>query len=128
MFSSNGIGNWLFLQKLNLIQAYKQYQLSVHGNLDDSFEYDINFGILFDRNLNNHDLYHRYKNFYNKVNIVKDYGSSLINSSNYPIFEGNQGILLDDLHGFQPYSTPTKTTSFHAEEILRKIKFKGSIE
>lgn len=44
------------------------------------------------------------------------------------VFEGAQGILLDQLHGFFPYVTRSNTTSKNALEIIRSTSHKPVIE
>ncbi|MEK6881589.1 MAG: adenylosuccinate synthetase, partial [Nanoarchaeota archaeon] len=60
-----------------------------------------------------------YQEFAKRVNII-DYQTSLniIKKSNYPIFEGNQGVLLDDSDGFYPYVTANSSTSERAVKLL----------
>lgn len=44
------------------------------------------------------------------------------------IFEGAQGVLLDEWHGFHPHTTWSTTTSKNAETLLREIEYKGTVE
>ena len=37
------------------------------------------------------------------------------------IFEGSQGVLLDEYHGFHPYTTWSTVTNYHAEEMLDDV-------
>lgn len=43
------------------------------------------------------------------------------------IFEGSQGILLDQRFGIMPYCTPSNTTSQNAYALLREIGYKGEV-
>lgn len=43
------------------------------------------------------------------------------------IFEGSQGILLDQIHGVMPFCTPSNTTSKNAIELLNKLGFTKDI-
>ena len=45
----------------------------------------------------------------------------ILNNYEHLIFEGSQGILLDQKHGVMPFCTPSNTTSKNAFEILKKI-------
>lgn len=57
--------------------------------------------------------------FPNRANIVtSNHVSELIRNCSYPIFEGAQGILLDEDYGFHPYTTWSKTTSENAISLL----------
>jgi len=44
------------------------------------------------------------------------------------IFEGAQGALLDEDHGFHPYTTWSKTTTVNALALLKEIGYEGQIE
>lgn len=44
------------------------------------------------------------------------------------LFEGAQGVLLDEWHGFHPYTTWSTTTPANALELLSEIGYDGSIE
>jgi adenylosuccinate synthase len=44
------------------------------------------------------------------------------------IFEGAQGVLLDEWHGFHPYTTWSTTTPCHAMQILKEAEYKGEVE
>jgi len=44
------------------------------------------------------------------------------------IFEAAQGVLLDEFHGFHPYTTWSNTTFGNAETLLREVGYGGEIE
>jgi len=44
------------------------------------------------------------------------------------LFEGAQGVLLDEWHGFHPYTTWSTATPANALELLSEIGYDGSIE
>lgn len=70
-----------------------------------------------------------YYEFAKGVNIIApDEVSVLINSSANPIFEGAQGVLLDQDYGFYPYTTWSKTTPANAVEVLKEVGWKGKTE
>ncbi len=116
--------------KLELIQAWKNYELiPLLKQIKETSEvFDINYGILSDKNLISHNLIPAYKNILGKVKIVKDQGVTLIRTAKNPVFEGNQGILLDETYGFAPYNTATSTTTKHADSILNWVGFRGEIK
>ena len=61
----------------------------------------------------------------NKVaNTVQIEDIDYLNSYNHLIFEGSQGILLDQKHGVMPYCTPSYTTSKNAIEIINSLNRK----
>lgn len=62
-----------------------------------------------------------------KIHFIKTSDlTSLI--SDTTIFEGAQGILLDEWFGFHPYTTWSTTTSKNARMLLSEIGFTGKIE
>ncbi|MEX5632586.1 adenylosuccinate synthetase [Parafrankia sp. FMc2] len=42
------------------------------------------------------------------------------------VFEGAQGVLLDEWHGFHPYTTWSTTTAANAEELLAQVGLRGA--
>lgn len=44
------------------------------------------------------------------------------------LFEGAQGVLLDEWHGFHPYTTWSTATPVNALELLQEIEYDGPIE
>lgn len=54
----------------------------------------------------------------NFLNIVPDRKITQIISRGYHIFEGSQGVLLDEWNGFHPYTTWSETTSTNAQRLL----------
>lgn len=55
----------------------------------------------------------------NRMNIVpSDYVETLLDSGDC-VFEGAQGVLLDELYGFNPHTTWTNTTQANARKLLR---------
>lgn len=44
------------------------------------------------------------------------------------VFEGAQGVLIDEWHGFHPYTTWSTTTFDNALSLLREIGFTGTVE
>lgn len=44
------------------------------------------------------------------------------------VFEGAQGVLLDEWYGFHPHTTWSTTSAANALEILKEIDFQGSVE
>ena len=63
--------------------------------------------------------------FFNTVRISNEY---LLNGYKYHIFEGSQGILLDQRFGIMPYCTPSNTTSQNAVELIKRFGLLGRIE
>mgnify|MGYP001561565319 FL=1 len=66
--------------------------------------------------------------FAGKVKIVAgNYLKHLAAEGNL-LFEGAQGVLLDEWHGFHPYTTWSTTTFHNALALLREIGYDGQVE
>ena len=77
---------------------------------------------------NSEELYEFYKAFFNLVNIVNTEQAAKLINENVTVFEGSQGILLDEYFGFNPYTTWSTTTSQNADEFLKEIGCKKEVE
>lgn len=51
----------------------------------------------------------------------------LIEQDKTVVFEGAQGVLLDENHGFHPYTTWATTTTANAREVVGEFKMEGSV-
>jgi adenylosuccinate synthase len=72
---------------------------------------------------------YEYNMFAEKVNIISSEEScELIKNSKNPVFEGNQGIGIDENYGFFPYVTATDTTSKNALRLLNECNWTGEKE
>lgn len=75
------------------------------------------------------DLVELYFVLMDKINIISSKDAlRLINKSNNPVFEGNQGIGIDENCGFFPYVTATDTTSNLALDLLDESNWCGDTE
>ena len=71
------------------------------------------------------DIYHC---FSQKVNIVgPEYLGRLLNQAGTTIFEGAQGVLLDEWYGFFPYNSWSTLTFKNADHLLEEIGFAGEV-
>lgn len=62
------------------------------------------------------------------LNIVSsDYLPKTLDSANHVIFEGAQGVLLDEWRGFHPYTTWSTTTHNNALTLLAEANFDGGV-
>lgn len=59
--------------------------------------------------------------------VGSDYMRDLAGSGSL-VFEGAQGVLLDEWYGFHPHTTWSTTTFTNAQTLLREIEFDGSVE
>jgi adenylosuccinate synthase len=69
-----------------------------------------------------------YSDFVQQVHIVsKSSVSQLLDQDRPLVFEGAQGVLLDEWHGFHPHTTWSTTTFENAIDVLDDIGFTGEI-
>jgi adenylosuccinate synthase len=101
----NSIYEYCFLKCVELQHDYKLESQAVEDLM-------LTFNI---PQLNN-QLYDIYLEWLNQVNVC--HSLDIIKDSNLPIFEGAQGVLLDKLHGFHPYTTWSDTTPTYAMDML----------
>jgi adenylosuccinate synthase len=74
------------------------------------------------------DLVDTYRRWARRAFIVPgDYLDGLLRRSPLAVFEGAQGVLLDEWYGFQPYTTWSDTTDRQARALLREARFDGRI-
>jgi adenylosuccinate synthase len=67
-----------------------------------------------------------YRHFASLVKIVEpDFLATLLNQPGTTIFEGAQGVLLDEFWGFYPYNSWSTLTFKHAETLLQENNFSG---
>lgn len=69
-----------------------------------------------------------YQHFASLVDIVSpEYLAELMNQPGTVIFEGAQGVLLDECYGFYPYSSRSTLTNKNADTLLNEIDYGGEI-
>lgn len=62
----------------------------------------------------------------NKVRVVdQSLLGEVLEGNGHVIFEASQGVLLDELHGFSPYTTWSNTTLGNARTLLKELGFSG---
>jgi adenylosuccinate synthase len=71
--------------------------------------------------------WNKYKDWPAKV-VSEGYLSSLLDRKYDIVFEGAQGMLLDEKYGFAPHNTWTDITFNNANELLAKAGFEGKVE
>jgi len=67
-----------------------------------------------------------FQEFAQSVNVESDIEFGSLIRSNDTVFEGAQGVLLDQSHGFFPYCTRSNTAFQNAEKLLEEAGFRGS--
>lgn len=70
----------------------------------------------------------RFDLFAQCVHIVSaDHAWDILRRADIPVFEGAQGVLLDEQHGFAPYHTWSDTTTRHALDMLLTVNYEPFI-
>lgn len=70
-----------------------------------------------------------YVAFTQRVHVVgEDFLAREVRQAAHVVFEGAQGVLLDQDFGFQPHTTWTDITYGNARELLASIDFRGDVE
>lgn len=83
---------------------------------------------LIDSNVVIEYLLREYERWLRTVDILDHVQSRMmIKTAKTLVFEGAQGVLLDETHGFLPYNTWTDTTFHNAEHLLRDAGWEGEI-
>lgn len=120
-------------EKLRYIRARKRIELMKLGDVPElasQNELLASEWMLFEAS--EAELYRRivdvYQQFRQSVAVVGDEMiASELNGDSSIIFEGAQGILLDQEHGFFPYVTRSTTTMSNAYTILERAGFAGKV-
>lgn len=74
------------------------------------------------------ELMRWYRPWIDVVKVVgQDHLAKLLEISKASVFEGAQGVLLDEVHGTAPYNTWTDTTFHNAQILSRESQFGGSV-
>lgn len=100
----------VFIEKVRAIEVY-YYEKALSEGYDE--------GDFFDLYINNHQTFKELSKNYQDLFLIQPY-SIFRNYSNL-IFEGSQGILLDQNHGIFPHVTYANTTSKNAIELCDKL-------
>lgn len=69
-----------------------------------------------------------YKAFSSHFNIITEKTVNKMVRNSRPVFEGAQGVLLDEWHGFHPYTTWSSIVPNNALEIIDDCGFVGDVE
>jgi adenylosuccinate synthase len=69
-----------------------------------------------------------YVHFASHVQVVsEDYLPRLLATTPHTLFEGAQGVLLDEWRGFHPYTTWSTTTFHNANSLLEEANYDGQV-
>ncbi|HEY1349420.1 MAG TPA: adenylosuccinate synthetase [Ktedonobacteraceae bacterium] len=115
-------------QKLRLQRANKRMQLAeLRGWLPDHPLARQEMALFTDEG-SIEDCAEVYQYFARQVEMLDESGvSALLAQPGTLLFEGAQGVLLDENHGFTPYTTWSTTTFANAHTILREHNYTGEI-
>ena len=113
--------------KLEDLREYKLSQIQQEFG-DEPFKHYGDLGrVLTDTELTGR-LAGYYREWAAKVAIVDgDFLKRLSAQHKLLVFEGAQGVLLDEWHGFHPYTTWSTTTHANALQLLSEIDFGGDV-
>ncbi len=70
------------------------------------------------------EILHRYCMFPRRTFISSHQADLLLHQAHNPVFEGAQGVLLDETFGFHPWTTWTDTTFYNALRLLNDADLK----
>ncbi len=120
-------------RKLKEIESYMENNIHLHPRNPGPVLEDIisssNYTKLLDEQTSK-DLDEFYRDILSLVNCVSD-SNNFISEEIIPfniVFEGAQGLLLDENHGFKPYTTWSTTTSENAVKFLKDVDYKEEYE
>ena len=115
-------------RKLRRFQDRKRHAVEeLRANLPDSQFVRQRLWVLESANILDH-IADRYAAFARTVAIVDDrHLKSVLAKPGAIIFEGAQGVLLDEWYGFHPHTTWSTTTSANAESLLREHGYDGQM-
>lgn len=60
--------------------------------------------------------------------VPAEFLHAILRNDDHVVFEGAQGILIDEWHGFHPFTTWSTITTEYAETLLREAGFDGRVE
>jgi adenylosuccinate synthase len=117
---------WLH-DKLERLRLHKYDQLVSELGSFNSWSIDPEWQLFLDTKLSG-QLCMIYKRWVSLVKIVdSEYVRQLADQNDLLVFEGAQGVLLDEWYGFHPYTTWSNTTPNNAFEMLNEIGYDESV-
>ncbi len=117
-------------EMLLAIQRHKHDSLATAGVIDQAKRYEQSAELLAD--LTNpaavDDYISLLQPFLAKAQIVpSDYFAEILQQDGHIVFEGAQGVLLDEWRGFHPYTTWSTCTPHNAWHMLEQYDFDGQV-
>lgn len=109
------------IEKLGYLQDLRISEASQYENKETAELLEL---------LRNVDLNHYvrlFAEFYSRVSVVSEEDFGRLLRQNDTVFEGAQGVLLDERYGFFPHCTRSTTTFKNAETLLKDAGFTGTV-
>jgi len=117
------------LEKLIFVRAINQAKVAaLHPTLPNSEQVADELSVLCDEDWLEW-LVEEYRQFVDRAQIVE--GAFLATRLRRPgavIFEGAQGVLLDEAYGFHPHTTWSDTTLRNADRLLAEAGYAGAVQ
>lgn len=129
MLVANDLNNAeVMYHKLERIRALKRHQLIYsYSILKDVEEAQEDIAMLQDTSFS-YDVVQTYVSFAKVAKIVPSaYLGGILLSDSHVVFEGAQGVLLDQWYGFPPYNTWSTTTTENALQLLKSWRYTGEV-
>jgi adenylosuccinate synthase len=112
-----------FLRAAKRLELEEGHDLSHRATLDDAFAQELR---LFDADTAIDAIVAAYTAFAARVQLVDEsFLAERLAADGTVLFEGAQGVLLDEDYAFFPYATRSKTTLANAERLLAEAGFAG---
>ncbi len=114
-------------QKLQTLREWKLAQLqTIRADLPATEQTQRECAIIEDARFLDF-LVDTYRRWAQQVSIVNDRDQARILTAAVIIFEGAQGVLLDEWYGFHPYTTWSTTTFKNADALLQEHHYDGEV-
>jgi adenylosuccinate synthase len=114
-----------FLRAAKRLQLEEDYDLGHRAPHDDAFARELR---LFDTDAAIDAIVATYAAFAARVQLVDEsFLAEQLAADGTVLFEGAQGVLLDEDYAFFPYATRSKTTLANAERLLAEAGFAGRV-
>ena len=113
--------------KLHFIRDHKRYELKTLRSALPVCEETENQLSMIDDPVFIDIFVEKYQSFLEKAQIVDSFYLRTLLDEGTVIFEGAQGVLLDEWYGFHPYTTWSTTTFQNAEQLLHEQSYRGKV-
>lgn len=122
-------GDISLLERLRQIQKRKKYELTESGFVWEEVPEDMKWFVDILQNDGESDKVHdAFTKIAAELNIISSKQARSMVKHSVPVFEGAQGVLLDEWLGFHPYTTWSTVVPTNALRILAESGFSGEVE